>query len=111
MIDRIKATLPDAELSLWAMEGFEVEGGWESSPSACVLMCVYSGEGTKQTELWHKVLPTSKNVPLVTIRVVAQPIQKSKQHSLVQYLKSYSEEEAEWAMEIDFYLGCAINGT
>lgn len=41
-IESIKATLPDAELALWATEGFG--GGnwgreWQSSPSAAVIMC------------------------------------------------------------------------
>lgn len=40
-----------------------------------VCVCVYSAKGTKQSALWHKVLPMSRNVPLVTIS--AQLIQKS----------------------------------
>lgn len=50
----------------------------------CYYVCVYSAKGTKQSALWHKVLPMSRNVPLVTISAhVAQLIQKSKQHSLI----------------------------
>lgn len=56
MIDRIKATLPDAELALWAMEVFGVEGEWgeggervrkQSISGMCVNVCVYGGEETK----------------------------------------------------------------
>lgn len=58
MIDRIKATLPDAELALWAMEGFGVEGKWGGGGGrkgekavhqrhVCVNVCVYGGEETK----------------------------------------------------------------